>query len=105
MRGITNGAGKTGPRGAHDCPQMSFFLKTSVSPARILASRRISALSGQFVRTMSSQSIPKTMKGVLIEKTGGSEVLQYKTDLAVPEPKDGQILVKNNYVGINYIDT
>ncbi|KAH0019474.1 NAD(P)-binding protein, partial [Aureobasidium melanogenum] len=36
---------------------------------------------------------------------GGTEVLQYKTDLAVPEPKDGQVLVKNDYVGINYIDT
>lgn len=45
------------------------------------------------------------MKGVIIEKTGGTEVLQYKTDLAVPEPKDGQVLVKNDYVGINYIDT
>jgi NADPH2:quinone reductase len=45
------------------------------------------------------------MKGVIIEKTGGTEVLQYKTDLAVPEPKDGQVLVKNDYIGINYIDT
>ncbi|THX07037.1 NAD(P)-binding protein, partial [Aureobasidium pullulans] len=54
---------------------------------------------------MASQSLPKTMKGVIIEKTGGVEVLQYKADLAVPEPKDGQVLVKNDYVGINYIDT
>ena len=45
------------------------------------------------------------MKGVIIEKTGGTEVLQYKTDLSVPEPKEGQVLVKNDYVGINYIDT
>jgi len=45
------------------------------------------------------------MKGVIIEKNGGTEVLQYKTDLPVPEPKEGQILVKNDYVGINYIDT
>lgn len=49
--------------------------------------------------------LPKTMKGVLIEKTGGTEVLQYKTDLPVPTPKDGEILVKNDYIGINYIDT
>ncbi|MCJ1356308.1 MAG: NADPH:quinone reductase [Icmadophila ericetorum] len=49
--------------------------------------------------------IPKTMKGVLIEKTGGVEVLQYRTDLPVPEPKEGEILVKNDYIGINYIDT
>ncbi|EGP84310.1 unnamed protein product [Zymoseptoria tritici ST99CH_3D7] len=50
-------------------------------------------------------SIPSTMKGVIIEKNGGSDVLQYKTDLPVPEPKEGQILVKNDYIGINYIDT
>lgn len=50
-------------------------------------------------------SLPKTMKGVLIEKTGGVEVLQYKTDLPVPTPKEGEILVKNDFIGINYIDT
>lgn len=50
-------------------------------------------------------SIPKTMKGVLIEKTGGPEVLQYKTDLPVPTPKEGEVLVKNEFIGINYIDT
>ncbi|MCJ1477683.1 NADPH:quinone reductase [Lambiella insularis] len=54
---------------------------------------------------MASTSIPKTMRGILVEKTGGTEVLQYKTDLPVPEPKEGEILVKNDYVGINYIDT
>jgi NADPH2:quinone reductase len=50
-------------------------------------------------------SLPKTMKGVIIEKTGGVEVLQYKTDLPVPSPKQGEILVKNEFIGINYIDT
>jgi NADPH2:quinone reductase len=50
-------------------------------------------------------SLPKTMKAILIEKTGGTDVLQYKTDVPVPEPKEGEVLVKNDYVGINYIDT
>jgi len=45
------------------------------------------------------------MCGVQISKTGGTEVLEYKTDLPVPEPKEGQVLVKNEYIGINYIDT
>ncbi|KAK3324284.1 hypothetical protein B0T19DRAFT_227283 [Cercophora scortea] len=49
--------------------------------------------------------IPKTMSGILIEEVGGPEVLQWKTDLPVPELKDGEILVKNEYIGINYIDT
>lgn len=49
--------------------------------------------------------LPKTMKGILIEKTGGTEVLQYRTDLPVPVPNAGELLVKNEYIGINYIDT
>ena len=49
-------------------------------------------------------SVPDKMKGVIIEKTGGTEVLQYKTDLPVPTPKEGQVLVKNDSIGINYID-
>jgi len=53
----------------------------------------------------SSTQFPKTMKGVLIEKTGGTDVLQYKTDLPIPTPKEGEILVKNDFIGINYIDT
>lgn len=50
-------------------------------------------------------SIPSTMKGVIFEKTGGAEVLQHKTDLPVPEPKEREVLVKNDYVGVNFIDT
>lgn len=50
-------------------------------------------------------SIPKTMKGVLVQKTGGVEVLEYKTDLPVPTPKEGEVLVKNEFIGINFIDT
>ncbi|KAF2491992.1 NAD(P)-binding protein [Lophium mytilinum] len=53
----------------------------------------------------SATQLPKTMKGVWIEKTGGTEVLQYKTDIPVPELKEGEVLVKNEYIGINYIDT
>lgn len=54
---------------------------------------------------MASTSIPRTMKGVLVEQTGGPEVLQYRTDLPVPEPREGEVLVKNAYIGVNYIDT
>jgi hypothetical protein len=79
------------------------------------STRRAAALSSQLLpsrtstlthtRTMAISSIPKTMKGVIMEKNGGTEVLQYKTDLPVPEPKEGQILIKNDFVGINFIDT
>ncbi|KAB5580891.1 hypothetical protein GE09DRAFT_1255904 [Coniochaeta sp. 2T2.1] len=50
-------------------------------------------------------SIPSTQKAVVVERTGGPEVLEYRTDYAIPAPKDGQVLVKNEIAGINYIDT
>lgn len=45
------------------------------------------------------------MSGILIEETGGVEVLKWKTDLAVPELGEGEILVRNEFVGVNFIDT
>lgn len=53
---------------------------------------------------MASVSIPETMKSVQMKNIGGPEVLQYKTDLPVPIPLDGEILVKNDFIGINYVD-
>ena len=52
-----------------------------------------------------ASALPTTMKGVIIERTGGVDVLQYRTDLPLPQPQPGQILVKNDLAGINYIDT
>ena len=45
------------------------------------------------------------MKAVWIAKTGGREVLEYNTDVAVPEPKEGEVLIKNEFIGVNFIDT
>ncbi|KAH7626106.1 hypothetical protein B0T09DRAFT_293365 [Sordaria sp. MPI-SDFR-AT-0083] len=50
-------------------------------------------------------SIPQTQKAVVVEDVGGPEVLQYRTDYAVTQPGEGQVLVKNAVAGINYIDT
>lgn len=75
---------------------------SKLRPATRLAQLQLHTRPIQF-RTMAS--IPKTMKGVLIERTGGVEVLQWKTDLPVPTPKEGEVLVKNDFIGINYIDT
>jgi NADPH2:quinone reductase len=44
------------------------------------------------------------MKAVQIAKTGGPEVLEY-TEIPVPTLAAGQVLVKNQFSGINYIDT
>ncbi|KAL8784845.1 MAG: hypothetical protein Q9213_003749 [Squamulea squamosa] len=48
--------------------------------------------------------VPKMMKAIQIEKTGGTEVLQYK-DVLVPTPKENELLIKNEFIGVNYIDT
>jgi NADPH2:quinone reductase len=50
-------------------------------------------------------SVPSTQKAAVVETTGGPEVLQYRTDWPVPTPKEGEVLIKNNVVSINYIDT
>ncbi|OKL56402.1 hypothetical protein UA08_08075 [Talaromyces atroroseus] len=53
---------------------------------------------------MTSVSIPRRMKGVQIKNFGDAEVLQYKTDLPVGVPGHGEVLVKNEFIGINYVD-
>jgi NADPH:quinone reductase len=50
-------------------------------------------------------SPPSTQKAVVIETTGGPEVLQFRTDYPVPTPREGQLLVKNHISGVNFIDT
>jgi NADPH:quinone reductase len=52
-----------------------------------------------------TSSIPTTTSSVTISKTGGVEVLEYNPSLPLPPLKPGQILVKNEFIGINYIDT
>lgn len=79
------------------------------------SSIRLTALSRQipsvavnrpFVNTpLRTMSIPTTMKAVLVEQTGGPEVLQFKTSHPVPTPQEGQLLVHNDISGVNFIDT
>ncbi|KAJ5250477.1 hypothetical protein N7489_000887 [Penicillium chrysogenum] len=54
------------------------------------------------IRTM---SVPATMKAVVVEETGGPEVLKFKASYPVPTPRAGELLVRNNISGVNYIDT
>ncbi|MDA7573242.1 quinone oxidoreductase [Candidatus Pelagibacter sp.] len=44
------------------------------------------------------------MKAVIINKTGGPEVLELK-DIQLENPKSGEVLIKNEAIGLNYIDT
>jgi len=52
-----------------------------------------------------SSSIPSVMKAILVPKTGGAEVLEYTESAPVPTLADGQVLVKNDLAGVNFIDT
>jgi NADPH2:quinone reductase len=44
------------------------------------------------------------MKAVVADPVGGPENLKY-VDLPIPEPGDGEVLVKMEAIGVNYIDT
>ena len=44
------------------------------------------------------------MKAVIINKTGGPEVLELN-DIQLEDPKSGEVLIKNEAIGLNYIDT
>ncbi len=44
------------------------------------------------------------MKAVRIHESGGSDVLKYE-EIPTPAPGDGEILLKLDAAGINYIDT
>ncbi len=44
------------------------------------------------------------MKAIRIHRTGGPEVLKVE-DVAVPEPGPGEILVRHEAIGLNFIDT
>jgi hypothetical protein len=40
-----------------------------------------------------TMAVSKTMSGILIEKTAGVDTLKWRTDLPVPEPKEGRLQV------------
>lgn len=49
-------------------------------------------------------SLPSTMSAIRIPQTGGPEVLSHDT-APLPQLKDGEILVRNAFAGVNFIDT
>lgn len=50
-------------------------------------------------------SVPVTMKAAVIRETGDASVMKIEKDYPVPQIADGQVLVHNQYAGINFIDT
>lgn len=60
-------------------------------------------MGSAYVRTMSS--VPTTMRAAVIRTTGPVENMKVENDFPVPALKPGQALIKNQYSGINFIDT
>ncbi len=48
--------------------------------------------------------LPTTQKAIVIHENGGPEVLKYE-DILVPQIKDSEILIKNKYAGINFLES
>lgn len=58
-------------------------------------------LKSNTIRTMST---PSTMKAVYVNEQGGVDNLIYN-DVPVPKVDENSVLVKNRFVGVNFIDT
>ena len=53
---------------------------------------------------MTTKEIPTTMAGVVLTGHGGLEKLAYKTDLTVPMPNQGEVLIKVGASAVNNTD-
>lgn len=51
-----------------------------------------------------AQSVPKTMKAIVVHEYGGPDALKYEEAAPVPEPKENQVLVKVIAAGVNPVD-
>ena len=50
-------------------------------------------------------SAPKTMRAAVIHETGPASVVTCEAAWPVPDVADGEVLVKNQFIGLNFIDT
>ena len=49
-------------------------------------------------------NIPKTMKGIELTGYGDIDMQQYSCDIAVPAPKNNEVLIKVSAAGVNNTD-
>lgn len=58
-----------------------------------------------FHSTTVNRNIPDVMRAAMIRETGDASVINCEADVPVPVPTDGQVLVRNKWSGLNFIDT
>mmetsp|Transcript_32313 Transcript_32313/g.78594 ORF Transcript_32313/g.78594 Transcript_32313/m.78594 type:complete len:347 (-) Transcript_32313:64-1104(-) len=54
---------------------------------------------------MADSTIPDTMKAIVVKETGGLEAMTLDPSYPVPKVGDNQVLIKNEFAGLNFIDT
>ncbi|QLL32154.1 hypothetical protein HG536_0C03230 [Torulaspora globosa] len=64
---------------------------------------RFLAVAKRSMSSLNTASIPKTQKVVLINDVGDYDVLKYE-NYAVPSISDDEILIKNKFAGVNFIE-
>lgn len=50
-------------------------------------------------------SLPNQMSAVIQSTHGGADVLEFRRDVPVPQPSAGEVLIRLEATGVNYIDT
>jgi len=75
----------------------------AVSRRVMATATRTGKENGTLARFLST--IPSTMKAAVVRETGDAHALKLEPDFATPEMKPGQVIVKNEFAGINFIDT
>jgi len=73
----------------------------SMTSRRVMATA--TASKNPIARFLST--VPSTMKAAVVRETGDAHALKLETDYPTPEMKPGQVIVKNQFAGINFIDT
>lgn len=75
-----------------------------IFPEHLNTYNRKTSHSIHSLRSMSTTTIPEKQAVIYYEQNGGPEVLKYSTEFPIPSISDTEILVKNKYAGINFIE-
>jgi len=60
---------------------------------------------GKLITARFMSDLPKTMRAAVVRDVGDAHALKYETDYPTPPMEPNEVIVKNEYAGINFIDT